>query len=94
MSRVHDARDWGTGNQLRHHSLGDHTNLEMHHIFPRAYLRRNEVSANDINNIGNIAFQTRETNRMIGMRTPKEYMPEVMERWPGTLASGELQGIS
>ena len=87
MSRVHDARDWGTGNQLRHHSLGDHTNLEMHHIFPRAYLRRNEVSANDINNIGNIAFQTRETNRMIGMRTPKEYMPEVMERWPGTLES-------
>ena len=87
MSRVHDAKDWGTGNQLRHHSLGDHTNLEMHHIFPRAYLRRNEVSANDINNIGNIAFQTRETNRMIGMRNPSEYMPEVMERWPGTLES-------
>lgn len=87
MSRVHDARDWGTGNQLRHHSLGDHTNLEMHHIFPRAYLRRNEVSANDINNIGNIAFQTRETNRTIGMRTPSEYMPEVMERWPATLES-------
>ena len=31
MSRVHNARDWGTGNQLRHYSLGDHTNLEMHH---------------------------------------------------------------
>ena len=87
MSRVHDARDWGTGNQLRHHSLGDHTNLEMHHIFPRAYLRRNGVSANDTNNIGNIAFQTRETNRLIGSRPPMEYMTEVAERWPGTLES-------
>ena len=87
MSRVHDAKDWGTGNQLRHHSLGDHTNLEMHHIFPRAFLRRNEVSANDINNIGNIAFQTRETNRLLGTRAPCDYMPEVMERWPGTLES-------
>ena len=87
MSRVHDARDWGTGNQLRHHSLGDHTNLEMHHIFPRAYLRSKGVSANDANNIGNIAFQTRETNRAIGSRPPHEYMPEVAERWPGTLES-------
>ena len=58
MSRVQDARDWGTGNQLRHHSLGAHTNLEMHHIFPRAYLRRNGVAGSDANNIGNIAFQT------------------------------------
>ena len=87
MSRVNDARDWGTGNQLRHHSLGDHTNLEMHHIFPRAYLRRNGVLANDANNIGNIAFQTRETNRAIGSRSPEEYMLEVAERWPGTLES-------
>ena len=87
MSRVHEAKDWGTGNQLRHHSLGDHTNLEMHHIFPRAYLRRNGVSANDANNIGNIAFQTRETNRAISDRPPEEYMPEVAESWPGTLES-------
>ncbi len=87
MSRVHDARDWGTGNHLRHHSLGDHTNLEMHHIFPRAFLARNGVSANDANNIGNIAFQTRETNRSIGSRAPEQYMPEVVDRWPGTLES-------
>lgn len=87
MSRVHDARDWGTGNQLRHHSLGDHTDLEMHHIFPRAYLRNKGISANDANNIGNIAFQTRETNRAIGARAPEDYMPEVAQYWPKTLES-------
>ena len=87
LSRIQDARDWGTGNRLRHHSLGDHTNLELHHIFPRAYLRRNGVSANDANNMGNIAFQTRETNRAIGSSPPEEYMPEVIAKWPGALES-------
>lgn len=87
MSRIRDARDWGTGNRLRHRALGDHTNLEMHHIFPRAYLRRHGISANDTNNLGNIAFQTRETNRAIGSRPPAEYMPEVVASWPGALES-------
>ena len=73
MSRFHEARDWGTSNLLRSHSLGDHTNLEMHHIFPRAYLRCKGVSANDANNIGNIAFQTRETNRAIEAARPRVY---------------------
>lgn len=87
MSRIRDARDWGTGNRLRHHSLGDHTNLELHHIFPRAYLNRHGISANDINNLGNIAFQTRETNRALGARAPSEYMPEVVANWQGALES-------
>ena len=87
MSRIRDARDWGTGNRLRHHSLGDHTNLELHHIFPRAYLNRHGISANDINNLGNIAFQTRETNRALGARAPSEYMPEVIANWQGALES-------
>ena len=87
MSRVMDARDWNTGNRLRHHSLGDHTNLEVHHIFPRAYLRRNGISADLTNNIGNLAFQTRETNRAIGSNPPVEYMTEIVQRWPGALES-------
>ena len=87
MTRAQDGRDWGTGNQLRHHSLGSHTNLEMHHIFPKAYLRRNGVSARDANNMGNIAFQTRETNREIGAKPPVDYMPAVATSWPGALES-------
>lgn len=87
MSRVQDARDWGTGNQLRHHSLGIATKLEMHHIFPKAYLSSNGVSAKDANNMGNIAFQTQETNRAIGTKPPVDYMPEVERDWPGALES-------
>ena len=87
MSRIRDARDWGTGNRLRQHSLGDHTNLELHHIFPKAYLRRNKIPGKDANNMGNIAFQTRETNRAIGNKPPAEYMPQVAANWPGVLES-------
>ena len=87
LSRIQDARDWGTGNRIRHHSLGDDTNLELHHIFPKAYLRRNGVSAKDANNMGNIAFQTRETNRSIGSSPPSEYMPSIARNWPGALES-------
>ena len=87
MSRIKDARDWGTGNRLRHHSLGDNTNLELHHIFPRAYLNRHGISANDINNLGNIAFQTRETNRTLSDRAPADYMPDIAASWPSALES-------
>ncbi len=87
MSRIGSAQDWGTGNRLRHHSLGDHTNLELHHIFPRAYLRRQGISAYASNNLGNIAFQTRETNRALSDREPAEYMVEVAANWPGALES-------
>ena len=87
MSRIRGSQDWGTGNQLRHHSLGDHTNLEMHHIFPKAFLRENGISSRDANNMGNIAFQTRETNRAIGTKPPTEYMPDVARDWPGALES-------
>ena len=87
MSRIRDARDWGTGNRLRHHSLGDRTNLELHHIFPTAYLRRYGISASHTNNLGNITFQTRETNRALGDRAPADYMPDVAANWPGSLES-------
>ena len=93
MSRIQDARDWGTGNRLRHHSLGDYTNLELHHIFPKAYLRRHGISSKDADNLGNIAFQTRETNRAIGDSGPVEYMSEVATNWPGALESQWIPAI-
>ncbi len=87
MSRIQDARDWCSGNRLRNHSLGDHTNLELHHIFPKAYLRRNGISSKDANNLGNIAFLTKECNLRISSTAPIEYLPEVASDWPGALES-------
>ena len=87
MSRVGGARDWGTGRALPDHEPGAGTALELHHIFPKAYLRKHGFSANDANNFGNLAFQTRDTNLGIGNRPPSDYMPEVAAHQPGALES-------
>ena len=87
MSRIGGARDWGTGRALPDHEPSPDTALELHHIFPKAYLRENEVSPSDANNFGNYAFQTRKTNRGIGNREPVDYMREVVEHLPGALES-------
>lgn len=87
MSRVCGAKDWGTGKTLPDHESSPQTSLELHHIFPKAYLRKNGYTANDANNFGNYAFQTRNTNIGIGARSPCDYMPEVSERQLGALES-------
>lgn len=87
MSRVNGARDWGTGRQLHDHEEVADNALELHHIFPKAYLREKGFSADDANNFGNLAFQTRNTNRGIRDRHPVDYMQEIVERQPGALQS-------
>ena len=87
MSRVGGARDWGTGKVLPDHEPGPDTALELHHIFPKSYLGEHGFSTNDANNFGNLAFQTRDTNRGIGNRPPSDYMPEVVAHQPGALES-------
>ena len=87
MSRVGGARDWGTGKTLPDHEPSTEAALELHHIFPKAFLRKNGYSASDANNCGNYAFQTRGTNRGIGARSPSDYMPEVAAHRPGALES-------
>lgn len=87
MSRVGGAKDWGTGKTLPDHEPSTETALELHHIFPKAYLRKNGYSASDANNCGNYAFQTRGTNLGIGARSPSDYMPEVLAHRPGALES-------
>ena len=87
MSRVGGAKDWGTGQRLPDHNSGEDAALELHHIFPKKVLRDSGVSANDANNFGNLAFQTRQTNRAIRDRRPADYMPEIAEHQPGALES-------
>ena len=87
MSRVWGARDWGTGRVLPDHEASENTALELHHIFPKRVLREAGVSTNDVNNAGNLAFQTKGTNQGITDREPEDYMQEVIERQPGALES-------
>lgn len=87
MTRVDGARDFGSGLELRAELLGKLTSLQVHHIFPKALLRKHGFDRNEINAIANFCFLTQGTNLKIGMRDPADYLAEVQSRYPGILKS-------
>ena len=87
LTRVDGARDFGSGLELRAELLGKLTSLQVHHIFPKALLRKHGLERNEINAIANFCFLTQDTNLKIGMRDPAEYLPEVQAKHPGVLES-------
>jgi hypothetical protein len=87
LTRVDGARDFGSGLELRAELLGKLTSLQVHHIFPKALLRKHGFDRNDINALANFCFLTQDTNIKIGMRDPAEYLPEVQAKHPGVLES-------
>jgi hypothetical protein len=87
LTRVWGARDWGDGNALSKHLLGSRSSLELHHIFPKAYLYKNGYDKTEVNALANFTFLTAETNGWLSDRPPQEYFEEVEERQPGALRS-------
>ena len=87
LTRVCGSKDWGTGVDLSSHMLGKLSTLQVHHIFPKAYLYEKGYERSDVNAIANFTFQTQETNLWIGKRAPEEYFEEVENNHPGALAS-------
>ncbi len=87
LTRVDGARDFGSGLELRAELLGKLTSLQVHHIFPKALLRKHGFDRNEINAIANFCFLTQDTNLKIGMRRPEDYLPEVQAKHPGVLES-------
>jgi hypothetical protein len=66
------ARDWRRGEDIRLQDLQDH------HIFPQAYLRRHEVSTRiDVNTIANRTLISDETNGRIKDKAPAEYLEDI-----------------
>ena len=87
LTRVHQARDWGTGMPLKHHLLGKMSQLEVHHIFPKARLYKAGYTRSVVNAVANFAFQTKDTNLNIGAKRPEDYFLEIEAKHPGALAS-------
>jgi hypothetical protein len=87
LTRVGRARDLGSGLELRQHLLGQHSALEVHHLFPKAVLQRHGHDRRARNALANFAFLTQETNRSLGDRHPREYFARCESQHPGVLAS-------
>ncbi len=87
LTRMGQACDWGTGLPLKANLLGKMSQLEVHHIFPKAQLYNQEYKRPEVNALANFCFLTKDTNLNISDRLPEEYLPEVETAHPGVLAS-------
>lgn len=88
LTRIGEAKDLGLGIELRKGMLGRNTTLEVHHIFPRAYLRKQGVTNKAyVNAIANFCFLTKNSNLKISSRQPADYFKEVEQAHPGALSS-------
>lgn len=61
--------------------------MEIHHIFPKNLLYKNDYSKAVVNALANYTFLTKETNLAISNKPPKEYIPEYMKKTPGAIES-------
>lgn len=87
LTRMGEARDWGTGLPLKAALLGKMSCLEVHHIFPKAQLYKRQHKRAEVNALANFCFLTKDTNLRISDRLPEAYFPEIEAAHPGALAS-------
>ncbi|MFO8072039.1 MAG: hypothetical protein R6V85_09215, partial [Polyangia bacterium] len=87
LTRVGEARDFGTGLPLKSGMLGHNAALQIHHLFPKALLRKAGYRKDQINAIANFCFLTQTTNLEISDKRPEVYFREIERRFPGALAS-------
>lgn len=87
LTRMGEARDWGTGLPLKASLLGRMSALEVHHIFPKSQLYNYRYNRADVNAVANFCFLTKDTNLDISNRFPEDYFAEVEQNHPGALAS-------
>jgi hypothetical protein len=87
LTRVCGARDWGSGNELTKHLLGQTSQLEVHHVFPKARLYEHGYSRAQVNALANFTFLTKETNLEILDKPPAEYLPIYLAKHPGAVES-------
>jgi len=87
LTRMGEAKDWGTGLPLKSSLLGKMSRLEVHHIFPKSQLKKRGYRKPEVNALANFCFLTKDTNLDISNKLPEIYFPLIEEAHPGALAS-------
>ena len=54
---------------------------DLHHIFPKNYLKNNSVPQNDTNVIANYIYFNKATNIQVGDKPPIEYLTDYRDHW-------------
>src|SRR3989344_1499969 len=70
------STDISVGNMIEHRG-------DIHHLFPREYLKKSGLQRGDYNQIANFVYAQSEINIKVGKKAPKEYMAEVVKQTKG-----------
>ena len=87
LTRMGEAKDWGTGLPLKAGMAGKMSRLEVHHIFPKSQLYKRKYKRPEVNALANFCFLTKNTNLDISNQLPQDYFPKIEKKHPGALAS-------
>lgn len=87
LTRVNASRDLFSGIQLSHSLLGQHSKLQVHHIFPKKRLYDAGFSRSQVNALANFCFLTALGNQSISAADPARYLAAAEADNPGVLAS-------
>lgn len=72
------AKDWYSKLPIGKEHIGANHSLQYHHIFPKAYLKR-EARDVDADDIANMAFIAGRTNKSISDKSPASYIPKILK---------------
>jgi hypothetical protein len=86
-ARKRAAKDWFNGIALATDVVGADHEVQVHHIFPKAQLKKIGVSRKDRDEIANLAFLAARPNRQISSRPPGQYLAEIAEKHPERLTA-------
>lgn len=56
---------------------------DIHHVFPKDYLKRNGLKRGEYNQIANYVYMQSEINIKIGSKSPKDYFADILKQCEG-----------
>ena len=78
LMRNDGCRDFRTGDTIEFQRFFD-DDIDIHHIFPKAWCERQDINSHDYNSIINKTAIAKRTNLMIGGRAPSAYLERIRE---------------
>ena len=84
------SRDFMSGDPISH-TTGFALPVDIHHIFPRAWCRRNHIDNARCNSVINKAPITSQTNRVLGGNSPSDYLTRLIRN--GTISLDSLNNV-
>ena len=83
--------DFRTGVSVEDQTFFDDNNIDIHHIFPQAWCKRERIDKDRFNSIINKTAISKKTNQSIGGRAPSAYLATLQRN--ARIESTDMDGI-